>query len=350
MSAVRKPYRCHGHLAHLSSADRFLHTLGHFCRQAQPGASGAKSDMLLVGAMVGNGQSSAGDGAVGRSVSRRTRMDGFNGPQRETGTHPGESPGLLDGQWLAPFLLLYVRDGYARVGELAEKLDDLGLGSITPDRVQRTLRQMKEEGLVEEGRPRSGRKRYGLTVVGESYLDFWGDSLEQYRETLGLFLRLYRDGKDGQKGPARVFTNRGSGGRGGAGAVFVLTSSGLRQMGPQPGPPDRRRWRVSRLPPGGDLLERRLRSRSQRRPAPPLVPRLPRHGGAWSLGEHRGSFPRRTRRLDPYGRLRAERAGGPHGRRHGTSRGERASREERYPRRRRDAEREPLSARRQGYL
>jgi hypothetical protein len=63
----------------------------------------------------------------------------------------------------------------------------------------RTMRQMQEEGLLREdpavtdgGSPGPGEAggRYGLTPVGESYLSFWGDSLEQYAEELGLFLRL----------------------------------------------------------------------------------------------------------------------------------------------------------------
>ena len=170
----------------------------------------------------------------------------MHGLQREAWTYPGEdpgeNPGSLDGRWLAPFLLLYVRDGYVQIGELTEQLSGLGFGAVTPERTIRTMRQMQEEGLVRDalavtdgGPPGSGqaRERYGLTPVGESYLSFWGDSLEHYGEELGLFLRLYRDG---HKGQARVFSDRGAAGRRGAGTVFVLTSSGLRHMGLRPGP------------------------------------------------------------------------------------------------------------------
>jgi PadR family transcriptional regulator, regulatory protein PadR len=171
-------------------------------------------------------------------------MDGLYGSRRETEVHPGDGPDSLDGQWLAPFLLLCVRDSDADVGELAERLGSLGFGAVIPARVYRTMRRMREEGLIREhlvvangGLPGSGaKKQYGLTATGESYLDFWGDSLEQYGEELGLFLRLYRDEKDGRKGPSRVFSDREKVGRGGAGAVFVLTSSGLRHMAGRPGP------------------------------------------------------------------------------------------------------------------
>ncbi len=159
-------------------------------------------------------------------------MDGL---QKETVAHPRESQDLLGGRWLAPFLLLYVRDGDTHVYELAERLGSLGFGAVTPARIHRTLRQMKKEGLVEEdpivpdgGLPGSGaaRTRYGLTVDGESHLHFWGDSLVQYRKQLGHFLHVYKGGRDAHTSPATESADSGRDGRDGAGTVFVLTSSG----------------------------------------------------------------------------------------------------------------------------
>ncbi|MBA3702842.1 MAG: helix-turn-helix transcriptional regulator [Rubrobacteraceae bacterium] len=169
-------------------------------------------------------------------------MDGL---QKETVAHPRESQDLLGGRWLAPFLLLYVRDGDTHVYELAERLGSLGFGAVTPARIHRTLRQMKKEGLVEEdpivpdgGLPGSGaaRTRYGLTVDGESHLHFWGDSLVQYRKQLGHFLHVYKGGRDAHTSPATESADSGRDGRDGAGTVFVLTSSGLRHMGLRPEP------------------------------------------------------------------------------------------------------------------
>jgi hypothetical protein len=199
--------------------------------------------MLLVTMKAGRGVVRASESVFDRPDVRGMRMHGLH---RDIWTYPeespGETPGSLDGRWLAPFLLLYVRDGYARIGELTEKLSGLGFGAVTPERAVQTMRRMQEEGLVREdptvtdgapSGPGQARERYGLTPVGESYLSFWGDSLEQYGEELGLFLRLYRDGHEE---PARVFSDRGRSGRKGAGTVFVLTSSGLRHMGLRPGP------------------------------------------------------------------------------------------------------------------
>jgi len=169
-------------------------------------------------------------------------MDGFHRLQDETGIHPEEIVSLPDGRWLVLFLLLYVRDGDSYIDELAERLGGLGFGPVTPDELHNTTQQLKEEGLVKDGPfvpdgDLSGavRKRYGLTVAGESYLDFWSDSLEQYGKELGHFLHLYRGGRNAHTSPATASTDSGRDGQDGAGTVFVLTSSGLRHMGLRPG-------------------------------------------------------------------------------------------------------------------
>ncbi|MCD6054652.1 MAG: transcriptional regulator, PadR family [Rubrobacteraceae bacterium] len=171
-------------------------------------------------------------------------MDGSQRLQSERVTHHGEIPGLPDGRWLVPFLLLYVRNGDTNVYELAERLSDLGFGVGTPAELHQTLRKMEKNGLLEKDAivpngnlPGYGatRERYDLTVAGEAYLDFWGDSLEQYREELSLFLHLYKGGRDAHTSPATASTDSGRDGRDGAGTVFVLTSSGLRHMGLRPG-------------------------------------------------------------------------------------------------------------------
>jgi DNA-binding PadR family transcriptional regulator len=171
-------------------------------------------------------------------------MDGIHRLQDETGIHPEEIAGLPDGRWLVLFLLLYVRDGDFRIDELAERLGGLGFGAVTSDELYETMQRLKDEGLVEDSPlvpdgdlsgSRAGKKRFGLTVAGESYLQYWGDSLEQYGKKLGHFLHLYRASRDAHTSPATTSTDSGREGRDGAGTVFVLTSSGLRHMGLRPG-------------------------------------------------------------------------------------------------------------------
>ena len=149
---------------------------------------------------------------------------------------------MPEGRWLVLFLLLYARDGHFRIDELAERLGGLGFGAVTSDELHETMQRLKDEGLIKDSPPLpdgdlsgSGaeRKRFGLTVAGESYLQFWGDSLEQYGKELGHFLHLYRARRNAHTSPATTRTD--SGGRDGAGTVFVLTSSGLRHIGLRPG-------------------------------------------------------------------------------------------------------------------
>jgi DNA-binding PadR family transcriptional regulator len=170
-------------------------------------------------------------------------MDGFHGLQDETGIHPEEIAGLPDGRWLVLFLLLYVRDGDLRIDELAERLGGLGFGAVTPDELYKSMQQLKKEGLVKEDYSvpdgdlsGSGAEEYRLTLAGESYLRYWGGSLEQYGKELGHFLHLYRGSRGAHTSPATRGTDSGRDGRDGAGTVFVLTSSGLRHMGLRPGP------------------------------------------------------------------------------------------------------------------
>jgi DNA-binding PadR family transcriptional regulator len=199
--------------------DDFLHTSGHFSHPASPRAYCAKVGVLLVVAW-----SAAGSLAPRRALptgwlQRGRRMDGFHRLHDEKWTHPGEIPVLPDGRWLVPFLLLHVRVGGDNVYELAERLGGLGFG-VTPAELHRTLQRMKNDGLVKEdpivpdgSLPESGAtgKWYDLTVAGESYLDFWGDSLEQYAEEVGLFLHLYKGGRDAHTRPATVRTDSGVG-------------------------------------------------------------------------------------------------------------------------------------------
>jgi hypothetical protein len=170
-------------------------------------------------------------------------MDGFHRSQDGTELHPGEIADLSDARWLVLFLLLYVRDCDFRIDELAERLGDLGFGAVTPEKLHKSMQQLKEEGLLEggplvlDGVPSgSGAEGYGLTLAGESYLHAWGDYLERYEEELGHFLRLYKGGQDAHTSLATMRPSGGREGREGTGTVFVLTSSGLRHMGLRPGP------------------------------------------------------------------------------------------------------------------
>lgn len=102
------------------------------------------------------------------------------------------------GTWLIPFLLLLLRDGVSYGDELEERLDALGVAEMRPKEVYQSLREMEWEGLVRCDREDNGHGNSGIsewrceiTEVGQAYLEFWVNSLNQYRKEMDLFLSTY---------------------------------------------------------------------------------------------------------------------------------------------------------------
>jgi PadR family transcriptional regulator PadR len=97
--------------------------------------------------------------------------------------------------WLIPFLLLFLRDGVSCGDELEERLDALGVAGMRPKEVYQSLREMEWEGLVRCDREDSGHGnsewRCEITEVGQAYLEFWANSLNQYRREMDLFFNTY---------------------------------------------------------------------------------------------------------------------------------------------------------------
>jgi poly-beta-hydroxybutyrate-responsive repressor len=100
------------------------------------------------------------------------------------------------GSWLVPFLLLCVEsEGSAR--ELRKSIDELGFRRISAREFYGTLRKMQREGLISTGWdtkvPGLPQRRYELTEAGRAYLEFWSDSLLQYRKEMDVFFELYKE-------------------------------------------------------------------------------------------------------------------------------------------------------------
>ena len=97
--------------------------------------------------------------------------------------------------WLVPVILLSLRDWNSYGYELMERATAFGFGAMNPGTLYRTLRQMEKDGIVEstwetsKGGP--ARRMYTITDAGETYLDFWAKSLEQYQRTMDTFFRMY---------------------------------------------------------------------------------------------------------------------------------------------------------------
>jgi len=75
-----------------------------------------------------------------------------------------------------------------------EKLSTFGLAAMNPGTFYRTLRQMEKDGMVSsswdtpEGGP--ARRVYSITDVGEAYLHYRAQSLEQYQRMMETFFRI----------------------------------------------------------------------------------------------------------------------------------------------------------------
>lgn len=114
-----------------------------------------------------------------------------------------EAPSISS--WLAPLLLLFLREEDSQGYELTRRIEDFDLGEACLETMYRALALMKREGMVVSERDgsdlRLSRRWYSITGPGESYLDFWADSLAHYQAMVDLFLTVY-------EGYAREATTR----------------------------------------------------------------------------------------------------------------------------------------------
>ena len=97
--------------------------------------------------------------------------------------------------WLVPVILLTLRECTSYGYKLMEQAAVFGFEAMNPGTLYRTLRQMEKEGLCEsewetsKGGP--ARRVYSITDAGETYLEFWAESLKQYQRNMDAFFRLY---------------------------------------------------------------------------------------------------------------------------------------------------------------
>ncbi len=97
--------------------------------------------------------------------------------------------------WLVPVILLTLRECASYGYKLMEQAAVFGFEAMNPGTLYRTLRQMEKEGLCEsewetsKGGP--ARRVYSITDAGETYLEFWAESLKQYQRNMDAFFRFY---------------------------------------------------------------------------------------------------------------------------------------------------------------
>src|ERR687884_1757246 len=118
--------------------------------------------------------------------------EGKRGEAREPGHRGVEA---RPRNWLVPVILLSLREWNSYGYELMERAAAFGFEAMNPGTLYRTLRHMEKEGLCvskwETSKGGPARRVYSITEAGEAYLDFWAESLEQYRQVMDTFFRLY---------------------------------------------------------------------------------------------------------------------------------------------------------------
>ena len=94
-----------------------------------------------------------------------------------------------------PVILVTLREWNSYGYELMERAAAFGFEAMNPGTLYRTLRHMEKDGLCvskwETSKGGPARRVYSITEAGEAYLDFWAESLEQYRQVMDTFFRLY---------------------------------------------------------------------------------------------------------------------------------------------------------------
>jgi poly-beta-hydroxybutyrate-responsive repressor len=126
--------------------------------------------------------------------------EGKSGEECRSGEAQRTVKDIRPKNWLVPVILLSLREGSSYGYELMEQTAVFGSGAMNPGTLYRTLRQMEKEGLCKSewdttngGGP--ARRMYSITDAGEAYLGVWAESLEQYRQKMDSFLRLYTGGQ-----------------------------------------------------------------------------------------------------------------------------------------------------------
>jgi poly-beta-hydroxybutyrate-responsive repressor len=120
--------------------------------------------------------------------------------RKETGRpHQGKRERYMQPSIL---LALYLDPAYGY--QLIQNIQNFGFveGQAPPGMIYRHLRQLEEDGLVlsewktEEAGP--ARRIYQLTEEGREMLSIWVGYMEKQAETLGTFVKQYREASSGK--------------------------------------------------------------------------------------------------------------------------------------------------------
>ena len=130
--------------------------------------------------------------------------------ERPKGTRAQRTPS--PSEMLTAHLLAMLK-GWSGYGyELAQRLEEAGLGNYNSGTIYRTLRQMEKLGLVsslwdtsEDG---PARRMYTLTGAGNHFLKNWIDMLEWHQTMLQQFMRAVDPTSRAHTGTPKPKTDR----------------------------------------------------------------------------------------------------------------------------------------------
>ena len=108
-----------------------------------------------------------------------------------------EPQGGLPRNYLRASLLLLIGEAPAHGYDLLDQIAQLGLRSVDPGGLYRTLRVMEDDGLVasnwEHSSAGPARRTYHLTDDGVDWLHAWAGALRESHRYLSAYLGRYDD-------------------------------------------------------------------------------------------------------------------------------------------------------------
>ena len=108
--------------------------------------------------------------------------------------------------FIKPCLLLLLKESPSYGYELLDRLPPFGIGRDHGS-LYRALHALEQEGLVRSGwEPRGKgpeRRRYEVTLAGETWLEQWAAAISATQSLLEVYLRRYEDVQSREVGPGR---------------------------------------------------------------------------------------------------------------------------------------------------
>jgi poly-beta-hydroxybutyrate-responsive repressor len=156
-----------------------------------PEEAGEPSQKSASGRQARTGRSKQGSSNKGSKAGRKGSAETKGGEKASSSEGPKVSP---TGDMLTAHLLAMLNGWSAYGYELAQRLEESGLGQYNKGSIYRILRQMEDSGLVSSSWDTSkdgpARRIYDLTDLGSMFLKNWMTMAEMHRNFLRSMVEL----------------------------------------------------------------------------------------------------------------------------------------------------------------